>query len=286
MANRNYGERGEKDYEERGRWGGGREAGEEGRGIGSRDWGAGERTMGWGEEQGDRGSWGSQSGSGREDGSERGRGYWGEESRGGYGNWGGGYGGGRDRDVDWRSDWRGGREGQGGYGQGGYSQSQSGQGSYGSSQSSYGQGGYGASGGYGGGTQGGYGGQQDRQSWEGPHTGRGPKGYQRSNERIKEEVCETLTRHGSVDASGVTVEVNNGEVTLTGTVNSRQEKRMAEECIENLSGVKDVHNQLRISGSQGNGRGQEQSHETGITGGTGVTGTQDTGETGKSRSRR
>jgi osmotically-inducible protein OsmY len=84
----------------------------------------------------------------------------------------------------------------------------------------------------------------DRQ--EGIHRGRGPKGYQRSDERIHEEVCERLTDDSFIDASNIDISVQSGVVTLTGTVNSRQEKRRAEDLIENLSGVKDVHNSLRV----------------------------------------
>jgi len=81
---------------------------------------------------------------------------------------------------------------------------------------------------------------------EGPHTGRGPRGFQRSDERIKEEVCERLTQHGQVDASDVEPDVRNGEVTLRGEVADRRTKRMAEEAIESIAGVRDVHNQLRV----------------------------------------
>jgi osmotically-inducible protein OsmY len=81
----------------------------------------------------------------------------------------------------------------------------------------------------------------------GQYFGRGPKGYQRSDERIKEDVCECLTQHGEIDASDMEVTVNSGEVTLLGSVSSRWAKRMAEEAIENVAGVKDVHNQLRVS---------------------------------------
>jgi osmotically-inducible protein OsmY len=35
----------------------------------------------------------------------------------------------------------------------------------------------------------------------GPHSGRGPKGYRRSDERIREDVCDLLCEHGGVDAS-------------------------------------------------------------------------------------
>jgi len=41
----------------------------------------------------------------------------------------------------------------------------------------------------------------------GPHAGRGPKGYQRSDERIREDVCDRLTEHPAIDASEIEVEV-------------------------------------------------------------------------------
>jgi BON domain-containing protein len=50
--------------------------------------------------------------------------------------------------------------------------------------------------------------------------------------------------------------VRNGEVTLEGTVNERHMKRRAEDCAEDVSGVSQVHNRLRI-GSQTQGQGQE-----------------------------
>lgn len=94
--------------------------------------------------------------------------------------------------------------------------------------------------------QNGYG---DFGSWSdpGPHTGRGPKGYERTTDRMREEVCERLTRHGGIDASDIEVKAENDEITLTGTVDSRKTKRMAEDVAESVPGVKDVHNQLRIS---------------------------------------
>ena len=85
-------------------------------------------------------------------------------------------------------------------------------------------------------------GQQQR----GRHSGKGPKGYQRSDDRIREDVCERLTNDGDIDATEIEVKVNNGEVTLSGIVDERYEKRMAEEIAENVSGVKDVHNQVRV----------------------------------------
>ena len=83
------------------------------------------------------------------------------------------------------------------------------------------------------------------QQKEGPHRGKGPKGYQRSEERIKEDVCERLSDDALLDASDITVEVDGAEVTLSGTVDSRQDKRRAEDIAAAVSGVADVHNQLR-----------------------------------------
>jgi osmotically-inducible protein OsmY len=80
----------------------------------------------------------------------------------------------------------------------------------------------------------------------GQHRGRGPRGYRRSDDRIHEDVCECLTDDDRIDASNVQVTVKECEVTLSGTVNSREEKRRAEDLIERLSGVRDVHNMLRV----------------------------------------
>jgi osmotically-inducible protein OsmY len=88
--------------------------------------------------------------------------------------------------------------------------------------------------------------ESERDRWTGRYAGRGPKGWRRSDERIREEVNEELTRNPEVDASDVEVAVLNSEITLTGTVDSRYEKREAEECSWRVPGVKDVHNQLRI----------------------------------------
>lgn len=78
------------------------------------------------------------------------------------------------------------------------------------------------------------------------HFGKGPKNWQRSDERIREEACEALYRSYDVDASDIEVEVKDGCVFLRGTVDTRQTKKLAEDVVENISGVKDVQNQLRF----------------------------------------
>jgi hypothetical protein len=80
---------------------------------------------------------------------------------------------------------------------------------------------------------------------------RGPKGYQRSDDRLKEQVSDRLMDDAQIDASEITVEMHNGEVTLAGTVNSREEKRAAEACAESVSGVREVINQSRVNRGDG-----------------------------------
>ncbi len=101
-------------------------------------------------------------------------------------------------------------------------------------------------------------GQRNRsQNWmsEGPNRGHGPEGYKRSDERIQEDVHERLTQHGWLDARNIRVSVENGEVTLEGHVNSRDAKRMAEDTTEDIFGVQQVHNRLRVQQDQQNQHG-------------------------------
>ncbi|HVL72380.1 MAG TPA: CBS domain-containing protein [Beijerinckiaceae bacterium] len=94
-----------------------------------------------------------------------------------------------------------------------------------------------------------------RDEREGAHRGRGPRGYSRPDERIREDVCERLADDDAVDASAVEVRVEGGEVTLAGTVASRDEKRRAEDLAERVSGVRHVQNDLRVGGNAEAGGG-------------------------------
>jgi osmotically-inducible protein OsmY len=77
----------------------------------------------------------------------------------------------------------------------------------------------------------------------------GQEGYTRSDDRIREDVNEALTQDDHVDTTHVEVIVHNGEVTLTGTIEDRPMKRLAEDVAERIVGVRDVHNHLRIRGN-------------------------------------
>lgn len=78
------------------------------------------------------------------------------------------------------------------------------------------------------------------------HRGKGPKGFTRSDERIKDDIACRLTDDGYVDASDIDVTVEKGEVTLSGTVSDRFSKRRAEDIAELVSGVTNVENRIRV----------------------------------------
>lgn len=119
------------------------------------------------------------------------------------------------------------------------------------------------------------------------YRGHGPSDYTRSDERIREDVNDKLTDDPRVDARRISVAVDKGEVTLSGTVGSREAKRRAEDCIDRISGVKHVQNNLRVeerslSGSSGSSWGGGSStgyHATRETGGVPAGGMGATGST-------
>jgi hypothetical protein len=88
--------------------------------------------------------------------------------------------------------------------------------------------------------------QTVRRAVRGVFSGKGPKNWTRSDQRIHDDVCEMLTHDDHVDASDVEVTVEEGEVMLTGFVPDRRMKHLAEDVIEHIAGVRDVHNRLRI----------------------------------------
>ena len=54
-----------------------------------------------------------------------------------------------------------------------------------------------------------------------------------------------MTDHAYLDASDIEVSVKEGEVTLSGKVFDRTDKRLAEDVAESVTGVKNVQNNLR-----------------------------------------
>jgi osmotically-inducible protein OsmY len=128
-----------------------------------------------------------------------------------------------------------------------------------------------------------YGSGRQGSSESGSHRGKGPKGYTRSDDRLKEVICEKLTDDPMIDASEINVEVTSQIVKLTGTVEDRSTKYEVEELIERCGGVKDIDNQLRVrsGSSQRSQWGSQGSTES--AGGSYGSGTSQTSGTGTSQ---
>ena len=101
--------------------------------------------------------------------------------------------------------------------------------------------------------------QRDRSGWEldggrvpsgqlqPTYRGRGPANYRRSDERLRDDVCERLTDAADVDATDIDVEVEEGVVLLSGRIDSRRAKRRAEDIAADANGVDDVINRLTVA---------------------------------------
>jgi hypothetical protein len=121
--------------------------------------------------------------------------------------------------------------------------------------------------------------REAREGWEKvkeSFAGKGPKGYTRSDERIREDVCDRLEASHDIDASDIEVTVSSGEVTLAGSVSERRLKRLAEDIVDDVPGVREVHNQLRtnrmISSQTDTSRTAQNAHMgSNVTGRTNVT---------------
>jgi osmotically-inducible protein OsmY len=89
--------------------------------------------------------------------------------------------------------------------------------------------------------------REDRSS--GPHRGKGPRDYKRSDERIREDISDRLSDDPYIDASDIEIKVSNGEVVLEGHAEDKKAKRRAEDIAEAVAGVKNVENHLKVSHS-------------------------------------
>ena len=76
--------------------------------------------------------------------------------------------------------------------------------------------------------------------------GKGPKGYNRPDAKIYEDICESLLNDPVIDATDIEIEVHDGIVTLRGAIDGRAMKKEVETCIEHIPGVKDVFNMIDL----------------------------------------
>ena len=85
------------------------------------------------------------------------------------------------------------------------------------------------------------------------YRGMGPRSYRRSDARIYEDVNERLAADPELDADDITVEVSDGVVTLSGTVQERWMKHRTEDLVDSCRHVQDIQNNIRVSRSDGGG---------------------------------
>ncbi len=74
----------------------------------------------------------------------------------------------------------------------------------------------------------------------GAHRGKGPRSWTRSDERIREQVCERLLHDRLLDARGIEVSVADGVVTLAGEVPGASDAAHAEMLARQTAGVSEV----------------------------------------------
>lgn len=104
----------------------------------------------------------------------------------------------------------------------------------------------------------------------GKYFGIGPQGFQRSDERVQEDVCELLMQDSWIDASRISVSVNDGVVELTGEVESRDIKYRIDELVEHVIGVREVENRLRVAHNTDERLQTSRGHPYNLYGGSGV----------------
>src|SRR5438874_10274532 len=75
-----------------------------------------------------------------------------------------------------------------------------------------------------------------------------PQPPQSEDASIHKEICHRLTQHPELDPSDIRVKVQDGQVILTGTVENRESKHLAEDIAREAAGAADVQNLLRTQG--------------------------------------
>lgn len=100
-----------------------------------------------------------------------------------------------------------------------------------------------------------HGGRERANAFTYDQTGRPTRAaYTRLDSQVREDICECMAADPLLDASDIEVQVDDGSVTLTGTVADQQELYRARDLAEQVHGVKEVCNGLTIR-AQGAGSG-------------------------------
>jgi osmotically-inducible protein OsmY len=87
----------------------------------------------------------------------------------------------------------------------------------------------------------------ERRKAGGSHVGQSAKFHRRSDDKIHEEIWELLSNSADLDATHIELHVEAGEVTLTGNVESRDARWLAEDLVNSVTGVREVTNRLKVA---------------------------------------
>ena len=88
--------------------------------------------------------------------------------------------------------------------------------------------------------------ESERRTGPSSYRGVGPKNFRRSDDRVREEICERLSEADDVDATDVDVRVTNGVVLLTGRVDSAGALGVADHIAHSCGGVRQVENRINV----------------------------------------
>ncbi len=79
------------------------------------------------------------------------------------------------------------------------------------------------------------------------HPRAGEPAEQRPDEAIWEDIHDHLTTNPDLDATEIEIGVEDGDVTLTGRVDTREAKWLIEEIARGVPGVIELHNRLKVA---------------------------------------
>lgn len=100
-----------------------------------------------------------------------------------------------------------------------------------------------------------------------------PRHYRRSDERVREEICERLADDARLDVTDVSVDVKEGRVMLEGTVPERRMKYVIEDTAAECLGANDVENRIRVRAHAASYHGEESGSTSEMSSAAGVSGT-------------
>jgi osmotically-inducible protein OsmY len=76
------------------------------------------------------------------------------------------------------------------------------------------------------------------------YEGSGAADRRRADRTVTTDICARIATHDALDPIDVLVRTQHGVVMLTGVVDTRHDRRLAEQLVREVAGVKDVLNHL------------------------------------------